>query len=54
MIVDVYNPSDCDSPRERMLYSRGKKSRECAHDSLPPPPPRRVKGMSKSEHNPYP
>jgi len=51
VIVDVYNPSDEDSPVESPW------AHLVAEDAIPPPPPskpRRVKGMPDGEHGPYP
>jgi len=51
VIVDVYNPSDEDSPVESPWADL------VSGDGLPQPrpsKPRRVKGMADGEHNPYP
>jgi hypothetical protein len=54
VIVDVYNPSDDYSPPESNLTSVEKKPCESAHASQSSSQPRQVKGMSRSEHDPYP
>src|ERR1700733_6009439 len=51
VIVDVYNPSDEDSPVESPW------AHLVADNAIPPPQPskpRRVKGMPDGEHGPYP
>jgi len=54
VIVDVYNPSNEDSPRESKVTSVVQKPCERAQDSLPLSRPRRVKGMSYNESEPCP
>ena len=54
VIVDVYNPSSEDSPRESRPTSMEQNPCEELEPSSPPPRPRRVKGMSYHEHDPYP
>ena len=53
VIVDVYNPSNEDSPQESRSTSTGRGPEE-PEPSSPPLRPRRVKGMPYHEHDPYP
>ena len=54
VIVDVYNPSNEDSPRESSPTSMERNPCEELEPSSPPPRPRRVKGISYHESDPYP
>jgi len=54
VIVDVYNPSNEDSPRESKVTSAVQKSCKQMQDSSLQSRPRRVKGMFCNEREPYP
>ena len=54
VIVDVYNPSNEDSPRESKVTSVEQKPREATQNSSLQSRPRRVKGMSSDEYDLYP